>query len=222
MTQPTKKRIFSVQTRNNITLDMLMLISGLISILSGVYFLFLPVGGFQGGRNPLYGLIIFFERHTWGDIHIWSSVIIMALLALHIPLHWDLIVKMTKTGFRSLIGRGRLNNNSMFNLAINILIGISGLICGLSGLYFLLRPEFLGVAAAASVWIFTPLVWDLIHTWSGVVMTAAAILHFGIHWKWVLKVLGKYTRSLRTWKPFRRLQPAYINPGVLQVKGPEK
>ena len=45
-------------------------------------FLFLPVGGFQGGRNPYYGIVIFFERHTWGDIHTWSSVVIMALAAL--------------------------------------------------------------------------------------------------------------------------------------------
>ena len=211
MTQPTKKRVFSVQTRNNMTLDMLMLISGLISILSGIYFLFLPVGGFQGGRNPFYGLIIFFERHTWSDIHIWSSVVIMALVALHIPIHWDWIAKMTKAGIRSIFGKSKLNNNSKFNLAINILIGISGLICGLSGLYFLLIPEFLGLAAVSSVWIFTPVVWDLIHAWSGVVMTAAAILHFGIHWKWVVKVLGKYGKSLLGWKPSQRLEPAYRN-----------
>ena len=168
---------------------MFLLISGLISVLSGIYFLFLPIGGFQGGRNPFYDVIIFFERHTWGDIHTWSSVLIVILAALHIPLHWQWIVKMTKTGFRSLVGKSRLNKHSRFNLFINILIGLSGLICGLSGLYFLFLP-------AAPAWIFTPLVWDLIHTWSGVVMTAAGILHLGIHWKWVVKVLGKYGRSI--------------------------
>lgn len=214
MTTVNKKRVFSVQTRNNIVLDMALLISGLISILSGVYFLFLPIGGFQGGRNPFYEVIIFFERHSWGDIHIWSSVIIMALLALHIPLHWQWIIKMTKTGFRSLFGKSKLNKHSRFNLGINILIGISGLICGLSGLYFLLVPAAHGSAIGSPVWLFTPLVWDLIHTWSGVVMTAAGILHFGIHWKWVVKVLGKYGKALFTPKPTQRLEPALINSAV--------
>lgn len=200
MTTVNKKRVFSVQTRNNITLDMFLLISGLISVLSGIYFLFLPIGGFQGGRNPFYEVIIFFERHTWGDVHTWSSVAIMALAALHIPLHWQWIVKMTRTGFRTMFGKSKLNKNSQFNLFVNILIGASGLICGLSGLYFLFLP-------AAPTWIFTPLVWDLIHTWSGVVMTAAGILHFGIHWKWVVKVLGKYGKVLLIPNPARRVEP---------------
>ncbi len=201
MLKSSEKPVFSNQTRNNIILDMFLLISGLIAILSGIYFIFLPIGGFQGGRNPLYGISIFFERHTWEDIHIWSSVIIMALAALHIPLHWQWIVKMTKTGFRTLFGKSKLNKHSRFNLVINILIGISGLICGLSGLYFLFLPP-------TQSWIFTPLVWDLIHTWSGVVMTAVGILHFGIHWNWVVKVLGKYGKALIAPKPTSSLKPA--------------
>ena len=195
-----KNGVFSVQTRNNITLDMFLLISGLISILSGIYFLFLPIGGYMGGRNPYFDIIIFFERHTWDDIHTWSSVAIMALAALHIPLHWQWIVKMTKTGFRSMIGKSNLNKHSRFNLFINILFGISGLICGLSGLYFLFLP-------LTPTWLFTVLAWDLIHTWSGVVMTAAGILHFAIHWKWVVKVLAKYGNALFTRKPNQRLGP---------------
>jgi hypothetical protein len=201
MTSKYKIRVFSIQTRNNIILDMFLFVSGLIVILSGIYFLFLPVGGFQGGKNPFYGIIIFFERHTWDDIHTLASVVILALAALHIPLHWPWIVKMTKTGFRSIFGRSQLNKHSQFNLSINILIGISGLICGLSGFYFLFLP-------AKPTWIFTLLVWDLIHTWSGVVMTATAILHFGIHWKWVLKVLGKYGIALLTPNTNQRMEPA--------------
>jgi hypothetical protein len=185
-----KNRVFSVQTRNNILLDMPMLVSGLVSVLTGIYFLFLPVGGFQGGRNPFYGVVIFFERHTWGDIHTWSSVIILALAALHIPIHWSWITKMTRSGARAVLGKSKLNKFSWFNLYINVVIGLSGLVCGLSGLYFLFEPVL--VPAGGTGWIFTPLTWDMIHTWSGVVVTAAAILHFAIHWRWVIKVLSKY------------------------------
>ena len=184
------KPVFSSQTRNNFLLDMPMLAAGALSVLTGIYFLFLPVGGYQGGRNPYYGIMIFFERHTWGDIHTWSSVVIMALAALHIPLHWSWITKMTRSGVRAVIGKSTLNKFSQFNLFINVMIGLSGLICGLSGLYFLVEPTL--VPLGSSGWIFTQFAWDMIHTWSGVVVTAAAILHFAIHWRWVTKVFSKY------------------------------
>jgi hypothetical protein len=192
-----KKRIFSAQTRTNILLDMSLFVSGLVTGLSGIYFLFLPSGGYQGGRNSLYDITIFFECHTWGDIHTWASIIIITLAALHIPLHWGWIIKMTQSGFRSLVGKRKLNNYSQFNLAVNILVGLSGLICGLSGLYFLLVSSVSQTSLLGdSGWIFSRLTWDLIHTWSGVVMIAAAVFHFGIHWKWVVKVIGKYWRTL--------------------------
>ena len=192
-----KSRVFSAQTRNNLLLDMQLLISGIITALSGIYFLFLPVGGYQGGRNPFYGITIIFERHSWNDIHIWASVALISLAALHIPLHWEWITKMTKSGFRSVFGKSSLNKHSQFNLAVNVLIGLSGLLCGISGLYFLLVP---GASHASLVgdpgWIFSRVVWDLIHTWSGVVMITAGLLHFGIHWKWVVKVVSKYWSTL--------------------------
>lgn len=184
------KPIFSTQTRNNFLLDMPLLVAGLISVLTGIYFLFLPVGGYQGGRNPFYGMVIIFERHAWGDIHTWSSVVIMALAALHIPLHWSWIKKMTRSGVRAAFGKSKLSKHSTFNLLVNILIGLSGVICGISGLYFLFEPIL--VPLGSSGWVFTPFTWDMIHTWSGVVVTAAAILHFAIHWRWVTKVLSKY------------------------------
>jgi hypothetical protein len=46
-----KKRVVSIQTRNNLILDSLLFVSGLITAISGIYFLFLPVAGYQGGRN---------------------------------------------------------------------------------------------------------------------------------------------------------------------------
>jgi hypothetical protein len=191
----TMSGVFSTQTRNNILLDMTLLFSGLAAAISGIYFLFLPVGGYQGGRNPLYGVTILFDRHSWSDIHTWASVIMIALVALHVPIHWDWIVKMTRSGIKAVAGKSSLNSRSRLNLGINILIGLSGLICGLSGIYFLFNPGALHASLGES-WLFAPAVWDVIHTWSGVVMISAVILHFGIHWKWVVKVVGKYWKAL--------------------------
>lgn len=48
--ETNKSQVFSPQTRNNFLLDMPLLAAGLISALSGSYFLFLPLGGIIGGR----------------------------------------------------------------------------------------------------------------------------------------------------------------------------
>jgi hypothetical protein len=49
-----------------------------------------------------------------------------------------------------------------------------------------------GRGAADPMLLFSRSTWDLIHTWAGVTLIAAAVVHFAIHWKWVTKV----TRSL--------------------------
>lgn len=189
------KRIVSPQTQNNYLIDSFLFTAGVIVALSGIYFVFLPVAGYQGGRNPYYGINILFDRHTWGDIHIWGSVAILALAALHIPLHWHWIISMSKRALKMIVGRSKMNNASKFNLGVNMILGLSALISGLSGLYFLLIPGAShGSVAPDPLWLFSRITWDLIHTWSGVVVIAAAVLHFYIHWKWAYKVTRKYWR----------------------------
>jgi len=134
------RRIVSAQTQNNFFIDSFLFTAGVITALSGIYFLLLPVSGYQGGRNPYYGINILFDRHTWSDIHIWAGVAILALAALHIPLHWKWIVSMTKRAMKLIIGRSKMNASTKFNLGVNIFLGLSALISGLSGLYFLLVP----------------------------------------------------------------------------------
>ncbi|MFO8036103.1 MAG: DUF4405 domain-containing protein [Anaerolineales bacterium] len=188
-----KRRIVSEQTRNNLILDSLMGLGGILSALSGVYFLFLPVGGYQGGRNPLHGVTVLFERHTWSEIHTWASVALIGIAALHIPLHWSWILNMSKRGARLLFGDCQLNKYSQFNLGVNILIGLSGLVTAFSGLYFLLVPGASHESLLTDPgWLFTRLTWDLIHTWSGVVFISAMVLHIWIHWKWFYKVALRY------------------------------
>jgi hypothetical protein len=40
------------KTRNNWLIDACLFIGALVASITGMYFLFLPVGGYQGGRNP--------------------------------------------------------------------------------------------------------------------------------------------------------------------------
>ena len=191
---PTRSTL-SKQTRQNWLIDAFLLISAVIAALSGIYFLFLPNAGFQGGRNPFYDLVILFTRHTWSDIHTWGGLAMIAVAVIHIPLHWAWIVSMTKKIAAELFANSApMNLRGRFNLYINITIASAFLLTAVSGIYFWLVPEAAhgAAAASASTFIFSNITWDLIHTWAGIILIAAAILHFAIHWKWVTKV----TRSV--------------------------
>ena len=59
-------------------IDAVAFVAGLIAILTGVYFLYLPSGGYEGGRNPMYGVTILFDRHIWESLHTWSSLKVLA------------------------------------------------------------------------------------------------------------------------------------------------
>ncbi len=193
-----KTQMISTSTRNNWWVDLILFMSGIITFLSGFYFFIFPVGGYQGGRNPFYGIVLLFERHTWSDLHLWSSLALLAIAAIHIPLHWSWIITMVKRVAKITLGQSKkMNPNGTYNLVVNIMIALSALCCGISGLYFLLIP---GAAHNSPLpdphWLFSLITWDIIHTWSGIFMVSAALLHITIHWKWVTKVTRKL---MRTW-----------------------
>jgi len=182
----------STRTRNNWLIMLLLAASGLLTIGSSIYFLFLPDGGLQGGRNPYYGVVIFFTRSTWDLIHTWAGVAMIAVAAIHIPLYWSWIVTMAKRIFKIIIGKcPGMNARGQFNLMVNLVIGISGILAALSGIYFLFFPGSHGASALTPDILFSRAVWDLIHTWAGVVMILAAVIHFSIHWNWIFKVTGR-------------------------------
>lgn len=197
----------SYQTRRNWWVDLVLFLSGIISALSGIYFLFLPSGGYKGGANPFYGIRILFLRETWEDIHAWGGLAMIIIAALHIPLHWNWFVGMFKRILKEIKGTAeKMNAKGRFNLYINLTLALSGLLVGLTGLYFFFIPGAShGSGGADPMWLFNRTTWDLIHTWAFVVMIAAAILHFAIHWKWVTKVTSKIVNR------FLRISPTRAN-----------
>jgi len=181
----------SKQTKDNWLIDSFLAVSAVLASISGIYFLFFPVGGYQGGRNPYFGVHILFERHTWGDIHTWTGVMMIAILLVHIPLHWHWVVNMTRRTLRELFSRDRnLNPRSRFNVFINLMVGISFILTALSGIYLLFVPGG-PQSTINSAFLFGRTTWDLIHTWAGAALVIAGLVHFAIHWKWVVKVTRK-------------------------------
>jgi preprotein translocase subunit SecY len=191
----------SIETRKNWLVDAAVFLGGLLAALSGVYFLFLPSGGYQGGRNPTYGLTILWSRHTWTDLHTWTGVLMIAAVIVHFSIHWQWVKRMGRRTLEVLTPKGKsLSRGAMGNLAVDALIAISFLICAGSGIYFLFSPSS-GLQAGHNLgWdpnlLFSRTTWDLIHTWSGVVLIVAATIHFAIHWRWVKNVTVRFFLSL--------------------------
>lgn len=187
-----------------------LLVSGLLALLSGIYFLLIPSGGYQGGRNPMYGVTILFERHSWRELHQWSGLAMIALSAIHIVLHWEWFKAMIKCTVKVLLGRRTLSPKAWVNLSIIVLVGFSFLIAAVSGLPFLNlsgEPIHTGgnmrlQANRATLSEITTLnalkTWEAIHTWASIAMVAFTTLHLVIHWSWVTRTTARLLRRQST------------------------
>ena len=198
-----KKTIrMSWQTRQNWMIDAAVFAGALLAGLSGIYFLYLPSGGYEGGRNPAYGLTILFGRHTWSDLHTWGGVLMIMAIVIHFAIHWQWVKMMSRRVWHTMQGKGAtFSKGAKVNLIVNLIIGVAFLITAVSGIYFLFLPEgFQGGRNPG--WdpglLFSRTTWDLIHTWAAVIMILAASLHLFIHWRWVVNVTRRFFLSLRT------------------------
>jgi cytochrome b subunit of formate dehydrogenase len=196
----------SKQTQKNWWINASLFGSALIASLSGIYFLYLPNGGFQGGRNSLYNVQILFTRPTWDDLHTWGGVIMIVAAFIHLVLHWKWLVSTTRRVFKELTGQcGCTNPRGRWNLVLDLVVAISFVITAISGIYFLFVPG--GRWVADPMVLFSRSTWDLLHTWAATVLISAVVIHFVIHWKWVTKVTrnmlgrGSGSNALQPTKP---------------------
>jgi hypothetical protein len=197
-----KRTTLARQTRANWLVDAAVFGGAALASLSGIYFLFVPSGGYQGGRNPWYGVRILFTRHTWDDLHTWGGVLMIAAAAVHVVMHWDWIKMMTRRVVNSVSGRGsKLSRGAVVNVVVDALIAASFGVTAISGIVFLSLPAGGYEGGANLSWeaapLFTRTTWDVIHTWGGVVMIVAALIHFWIHWRWVVNVTRRFLLTLR-------------------------
>jgi hypothetical protein len=191
----------SRQTRVNWLIDTAVFSGALISILTGIYFLALPIGGYQGGRNASYGVVILFPRATWSDWHVWGGILMILAVIIHFSIHWDWVKLMTRRMFKAVCGQScNFSRGAKVNLVVDGMIGLSFLVTAVSGIYFLFLPSGYNGGRTAG-WdpnfLFSRLTWDLLHTWGAVVMILAALTHFFIHWRWIVNVTRRFFLSLR-------------------------
>lgn len=193
----------SRQTQKNWWIDAALFSSAIAAAISGVYFLYLPIGGYQGGRNPTYGVEILFDRHTWEDLHTWGGVAMIAVAIIHLAIHWSWVINMSRRTWNEIMGKcGCMNSRGRWNLILNTVVAASFILTAVSGVYFLFAPG--GHGAVDPMFLFTRTTWDLLHTWAGVTLIAAAVIHFAIHWRWVTKVTRKMVGMLIPSRPARQ------------------
>lgn len=95
----------------NLIIDFAMLI--LLMAIAGLGFLikYILVPGYK--RNLLYegDVELYFmgmDRHEWGSIHLWLSFIFLALMILHIILHWRMITCIFRQMFQNRVARSAI------------------------------------------------------------------------------------------------------------------
>ena len=190
----------SWQTRQNWLIDTAVFIGAVLSILTGIYFLFLPSGGYEGGRNPAYSFTLLFGRTTWDDLHTWGGILMIIAVVVHFAIHWAWVKRMSRRVWRGLRGEdARFSSGARVNLVVDAVIGLSFLVTAVSSIYFLFLPT--GYQGGRNFgwdpgFLFTRTTWDLIHTWSAVIMIVAVIIHFFIHWRWVINVTQRFFLSM--------------------------
>ena len=190
-------------TKTNWWLDATVFLFALLSVISGAYFLFLPTAGYQGGRNPMYGVTILFTRENWDLLHMWGGVFMIIAVLIHLWVHRQWLGMMARKLINQARGQGsRLSKGGKINLWVDAAIALSFTLTAITGIYLMFAPAGGYQNGRNPGWdpgfLFTRTTWDLIHTWSAVALVAAAFLHLIIHWRWVTKVTGKMFAGILT------------------------
>jgi hypothetical protein len=190
----------------------ILAVSGLLTVLTAIYFLVLPSGGYQGGRNEHYGQTLWFGRDVWVDIHTWAGIILVAISLIHIALHWSWVAEMTKRSWAIVRGRRKPFNRRIWaRVGVVATVGLVFLWVAASGVYFFVVPGGHG-AGQTAVFVFSRSTWDLIHTWTGIVMIIAGVVHLGMRWKWVVRVTPSVVRTALRRGPAVRQEPIRREP----------
>jgi len=175
----------SSKLRYNWFIDAVLFLGALLAVLTGIYFLVYPVGGYMGGRNPNYGIIFLFGRETWEVLHDWTGIAMIAAALVHVVFHWKWILGTLKRIFRTVSHKAeRFGNRLFWTIVVDAFIAIGFLLSAISGLYF-----FFAIKDAN--WLLLDTTWDTIHTWSSDVMIMAAFIHILLHWDWIKNITAK-------------------------------
>jgi hypothetical protein len=134
----------------------------------------------------LFGALFLAYNPAWTgvDVHEWLCVITVVPLLFHVVINWD----------RTLQVLGRFaelaRTTPKVNLVVDALLFVVAVTVTLSGL--LVSQS---VAGAFGVVIMPSSLWVSTHAWSADAAILLLLVHFALHWRWIVNVAGKLGRS---------------------------
>lgn len=204
-------KILNLPIKNyyNYVMDFLLLCGFLaITVSSYILWFVLPMGQGLGGikycDRPFTGeglqgnqtLVLNLPRHSWVDIHSWISVVIVALVIIHILLHWRWIVETTKRVKSYVLKRQKAILERYIAAFILFILTAFQVLAGF--VLWLIVPRGVGNLSATltgtgrTFWGLQRNVWVDLHAWVAVFMVAIIVVHLIIHWRWIINMtLGK-------------------------------
>jgi hypothetical protein len=123
------------------------------------------------------------DRHLTGQaIHEWLGIAAGGAIIVHLLLHWDWIVGVTRRLFGKLPGASRLNYavNALFFITLATTI-TSGLFISETAL------PLLGIATEHH-----DAFWQSLHTLASTALLYTLGLHVALHWKWIGRTVNRY------------------------------
>ncbi len=140
-------------------------------------------------------------RFTGIAIHEWLSAAAAATLVLHVVLHWDWAMNITRTFFRNLLHVSRLN----YVLDALLFVGFTVVMTSGLAISRVVMPS-LGLQT------FSSRIWLEIHNASANFTLLLVALHFALHWSWIKNTFNRllvapFTRRQRRPLPQARSLP---------------
>ena len=85
------------RTSFNYWLDVVIGIAFIASLVTGVAFLFMGTGGYEGGRNIAYeAAFLGIAREAWRSLHTFTSFVMTVGVGYHLAYHFRWIVSVTQ------------------------------------------------------------------------------------------------------------------------------
>lgn len=86
----------------NLIIDLLAALAMLVMVATG-YIMRFPLPPQTNRTHELWGM----SRHEWGSIHFWASLVLLAVIATHVILHWEWLFAMIRRRFTKLKAQPR-------------------------------------------------------------------------------------------------------------------
>jgi hypothetical protein len=159
----------------------------------GAHFYMCAQSGYGFGGN--YYTVFDWPRYVWIDIHNWASVILLAIVLLHIVMHWSWILETAKRAKSYFSGPVKKVSEQFIASVVLFILFMADCFTGFVVWLILPRGALdynnMIVGAGRTFWGLQRNIWVDIHVWLAIAIISVIIIHIALNWKWVVNVSKK-------------------------------